>query len=280
VIELRAGAARATILPEAGAAFTSLEHAGRPLLVPVPQGADPNRGFHGSFLMAPWTNRLDGGRIVVAGVEHRMPINRPEEGNALHGFLRDMAWDVLEADAAKAVLAIRFDRSPFSGSARLEARLAPDRLTLSVALTNHGPVATPMGFGWHPYFPRPAGTRLVAAARTAFGRDPRNLPIAPRPTTGIMGGDAVLDGVDGHYAGWDGTALIDWPDGTRLTLRATGAWASNLQVFAPRDGGALAVEPVSHAPDAANRPAAAAHGAMHLLAPGATIEGELTIGWP
>jgi aldose 1-epimerase len=86
MIALRAGAAEAVILPEAGGALTRLTLAGRDLVVPVPADADPNRGFHGAFLMAPWTNRLDGGRIVVDGAEHRMPINRPDENTALHGF--------------------------------------------------------------------------------------------------------------------------------------------------------------------------------------------------
>lgn len=278
-MEIRAGDAIATILPERGAAFTRLDNAGRCILQPVPDGADPNRGFHGSFLMAPWTNRLDGGRIKVAGAEHRMPVNRPEEDTAIHGFLREMAWDVVDTAPDRLVLACRFDRVPFTGHARLAARLAPDHLTLEIALSNDGAAPTPMGFGWHPYFPRPAGTRLHAAARTVFGRDARNLPIAPRPSTGIHGGDGVLDALDTHLAGWDATALITWPDGFSLTMKAAGAWASNLQVFAPRGGGVLAVEPVSHAPDSANRAAAAAHGAMHLLAPGQTLEGSLTIHW-
>jgi aldose 1-epimerase len=136
-----------------------------------------------------------------------------------------------------------------------------------------------MGFGWHPWFPRPAGTRLRLAARTVFGRDARALPIAPRPTAGLNGADEVLLGLDTHFAGWDGAAAIAWPDGRALTLRAAGAWATNLQVYAPRGGTTICVEPVSHAPDAPNRPEAAAHGAMHLLAPGETLRGSLTLRW-
>jgi aldose 1-epimerase len=279
LIELTAGAARATILPDVGATFTRLAVAERDILVPAPAGADPNRGFHGSFLMAPWTNRLDGGRIMLAGIEHRMPVNRPAEGTALHGFLRELAWQVRQADAAVAELACSFERGPFLGAALLRARLAEDHLALTVSLTNRAELPTPMGFGWHPYFPRPAGTRLSAAARTVFGRDSRNLPIAARPSAGIQGSDAVLDGLDTHFAAWGGTAMLDWPDGRGLTLHTSGAWASNLQVFAPRQAGVIAVEPVSHAPDAANRPAAAAHGAMHVLPPGAALEASLTIHW-
>lgn len=278
-MRLVAGTAEAVILPEQGAAFARLAHAGRDLLVPVPAGADPNRGFHGSFLMAPWTNRLDGGRIVVAGAEHRMPLTRPQENTAIHGFLRDLPWQVVEARADAATLECRFDRAPFAGVARLVVRLAPDHLALAVSLTNQGAVPTPMGFGWHPYFPRPAGTRLRAAARTVFGRDARGIAVDPRPTTGLDGAEDALDGLDTHFAGWDGVAEFGWPDGTGLTMRATGAWSSNLQVFAPAHAAVLAVEPVSHAPDAPNRATSAAHGAMHVLAPGAALDGSLMIHW-
>ncbi|HEV7265892.1 MAG TPA: aldose epimerase [Falsiroseomonas sp.] len=278
-VELRAGGATAVILPEQGAAFARLAVDGRDLLVPVPPGADPNTGFRGSFLMAPWTNRLDGGRIVVAGVEHRMPINRPAEDNALHGFLREMAWNVVEADAGRVLLDCRFDRAPFAGTATLAATLAADHLSLDVTLTNGAAGPVPMGFGWHPYFPRPAGTRLRAAARIAFGRDARNLPVSPRPSDDVHGAEGALDTLDGHFAGWDGAAEITWPDGAALVLRATGAWASNLQVFAPPQASVLAVEPVSHAPDAPNRAEAAAHGPMHVLAPGETLACSLMIHW-
>lgn len=279
MITLHAGAAEATILPERGAAFTRLTWQGRDILRPVAEGADPNRGIHGSFLMAPWTNRLDGGRIMVGGVAHRMPINRPEEDTAIHGFLRDMAWEIAELASDRLVLACRFDRPPFRGTATLIARLAPDHLALHVALTNGGAVPTPMGIGWHPYFARPAGTRFSAAARIAFGRDARNLAVAPQPSAGLQDAADAMDGLDGHFAGWDGTARIDWPDGHGLTLHATGAWAANLHVFAPTGGGALAVEPVSHAPDAPNRPDSAAHGAMHQVMPGGSLDGSLMIHW-
>lgn len=279
MITLRVGEAAAVILPGHGGAFTRLAWRGRDLLVPVPDGSDPNRGFHGAYLMVPWTNRLDGGRIAVGGVVHAMPINMPAEGTALHGFLRDLPWTVQAAEACRAVLTCRFDRAPFRGLARLGVALSPDRLSLDLAVTNETDGPLPLGIGWHPYMPRPPGTRLRARTGIVFGRDARTLPIGPRRCAGLDGGDAVLEGLDTHFAGWDGQAEILWPDGLRLGLDARGAWAGNLQVFAPPGRGVLAVEPVSHAPDAANRLAAAAHGAMHLVAPGEALAGSLTICW-
>jgi aldose 1-epimerase len=276
-VDLRAGHWRASLRPARGAAMASLSAGGRDILVPVPAEADPNRGFHGAFVMAPWTNRLDGGRIAVAGRDWRMPITRPAEDTALHGLFRDLPWRVEAAEEARCALACDLDHQPFRCAARMEVALSPAGLALMLSLRNAGDDATPLGLGWHPFFVRPRGTRLRLAAHTVFGRDARNLPVAPRPTAGIAGGDAVLDGLDTHVAGWDGQAAITWPDGATLHLAAEGDWAGNLQVFAPPGAGILCVEPVSHAPDAANRPAAAAHGPMHLVPPGGAIAGRLTL---
>jgi len=276
-IGLTAGDWSATLLPERGAAFAALTFRGRDVLRPIAPGGDPTAGFHGAFLMAPWTNRLDGGRFVLDGIEHRMPINRPAEGNALHGFVREHAWHVESAEDARATLTCAAARAPFDVVARLEVALSEAGLALSLALRNAGPMAVPMGIGWHPFFARPRGTRLAFGARTVFGRAARGLAVGPRASAGLRGADAVLEGLDTHFAGWDGSATIAWPDGTCFVLEAAGAWSRNLQVFAPRGGDVLCVEPVSHAPDAVNNPAVAAHGAMAPLLPGAVCGGSLRI---
>jgi aldose 1-epimerase len=277
MIRLASGSWAAALLAGQGAAFASLTCGGRDVLAPIPAGADPNAGFHGAFLMAPWTNRLGGGRIVVGGVEYRMPINRPAEGNALHGLLRDRAWTVAAQQPDRAVLSCALDHAPFRCAARLEVALSAAGLALDLTVRNTGDAPTPIGLGWHPWFARPAGTRLDATATTAFGRDAGGIATAPAPSGGLHGGDAALDGHDTHFAGWDGAATIAWPDGTGFVLTARGAWARNLQVYAPKGGGVLCVEPVSHVPDAANRADNAAHGAMPALAPGAEITASLTL---
>ena len=43
-----------------------------------------------SFVMVPFTNRIDGGRIPVTGAEAaHVPINRPTQNVAIHGFARE-----------------------------------------------------------------------------------------------------------------------------------------------------------------------------------------------
>ncbi len=274
---LAAGPWEAAIDPDRGASFARLTHDGREIIRSAPPGADPSRGFHGGFWMAPWTNRLDAGRIAVDGVVHHMPITRPEENTALHGFVRDLPWQVARAGPRALALSCAVAHPPFTCRFSLDIGLTEAGLSIAAALTNTGAAPTPMGFGWHPFFARPKGTRLSFRAGTVFGRDSRNLVMGPRPTAGFEGADRTLDSLDTHFAGWDGTATVTHPGGVSWRMTATGAWRGNLQVYAPPGTGVFCVEPVTHAPDAVNRPAAAAHGPMHVLAPGETLSAALRL---
>lgn len=275
-LALRAGDWQAILLPGQGAAFAALSHRGRPLLVPL-EGRDPTRTGAGAFWMLPWTNRLDGGRFPAHGQVFHLPVNRPDEGNALHGLSRDAPWAVDSATPDTAVLTQQMRAGPFDYAARLELRLAPGGLSMTMELRNTGTDPCPMGLGWHPWFARPPRCALRFAATHRLEKDARNLPTGAVPSPGI---DAAVDsflGFDGHFPGWDGTATLRRPDLT-LTLRATGAWAHNIQVFAPDDHReALCLEPVSHLPDVINRPQLAEYGAMRVLAPGEAMQGSVEL---
>ena len=68
----------------------------------------------------------------------------------------------------------------------------PAGISLALGLTNAGTLPFPFGCGWHPFFARPAGTRLRFAATTLFARDARCLPVAAQPSAGVDGDEAGL----------------------------------------------------------------------------------------
>ncbi|MBX6743065.1 MAG: aldose epimerase [Acetobacteraceae bacterium] len=272
----------AALLPGQGGAMASLAFQGRDVLVPLPLGADPNTSFCGAFIMAPWANRLADGRLPVAGTEYRLPINHPWDDTAIHGLSREHPWRVEAASPGHVVLVQEIDAEslglglPWRYAAHFELTLRESGAEIALRLTNAADLPFPFGLGWHPFLARPPGTRLRFHASTLLSRDGRGLPVAVQPSTGLNGPEAAYDGLDTHFAGWDGVVEIARPD-LRLRLAAEGAWARNLQIFAPAGGTVLCVEPVSHVPDAPNRPEFTAYGPLVMLPPGAVLGARLAL---
>ncbi|MES2712193.1 MAG: aldose epimerase [Pseudomonadota bacterium] len=263
---LRAGDWSATLLPLRGAAFARLEHAGVPVLAPMPQGADPNATPAGAFWMMPWTNRMAGG---VLGPGWRLPVNRRDEDTAIHGLSRDHTFDVVSAALDRVRLMQDVDIAPYAYRVALAIRLRPEGLSVAAMIINRGDGPAPIGLGWHPWFARRPGQRLSFAARHRLRSDARLLPVDAVADPGFTAAPVeALIGTDAHFAGWGGAALLE-DTALRLELRAGGAWARNLQLYLPPHADSICLEPVSHIPDAPNRPALAQHGALGLLAAGA-----------
>lgn len=267
------GGFRAVMLPGAGAGIAALTFAGRDLLRPATADAI-RHGDHnglGCFLMAPWCNRLDRGRLRFAGRMWRLPVNRPEDRTAIHGFLRDQPWRVRHRAPAALTLATRARWGPWRLDATLALRFAGGAATVTLTLVNRSRRAVPTGIGLHPWFPRTPRSTLRFQATHAFPHDARNLPLVAEPARGIAGALANWRGHDGYWAGWDGTARLD-----DLEITAGGAFR-NLHVYVPGGDPVVCIEPVSHVPDAPNRPWLARYGAMRLLPPGRRISGWMTL---
>lgn len=270
-LHLASGDWSVTLAPEDGARVTALRFGTQEMLAPRPDGPLLDRPF-GAFWMIPWANRLDAGRLGT----YRLPVNHPKDDTAIHGLSRDRPWLVAALAPNSARLTQRVDAAPYRYDAELDVTLDATGVAMSLAVTNRGAAPMPFGAGWHPWFVRPAGTRLAFHAAQRCTHDVRGLPVSAEPTTGLDGGEEAILGLDTHFAGWDGAATIAWPSLT-LHLRATGALATNLQVFAPPARPVLCVEPSSHLPDVANRPEMAALGPMRQLTPGESLAGRITL---
>jgi aldose 1-epimerase len=270
-IRLSASEWEAVLAPEDGGGMTALRFRGHDILVPAPEGARLGGPF-GAFWMIPWANRLDGGRLGA----HRLPINRVQDGTAIHGLSRDRPWQVGQVAADRVMMMQAVAAGPYRYRTELLTAASAEGLGLELTLTNMGEAPLPFGVGWHPWFVRPPGTRLAFRAAARFTHDARCLPIAAAPSRGLEGDEGAFLGLDTHFAGWDGVARIAWP-GLGLTIAATGALATNLQVYAPPDRSVLCVEPSSHLPDAPNRPDLAAQGPMRVLAPRENMTGRILL---
>jgi aldose 1-epimerase len=140
----------------------------------------------------------------------------------------------------------------------------------------------PAGLGWHPYFPRTAGTTLTARVTGLWQTDAEVLPVAcvaPTPD-GDPGRGLLVDRValDNAFVGWDGRAVVAWPErGVRLRLGTRGPLGT-LVVYTPPGESFFCAEPVSHITDAFNLAAAGrTDTGMLTLAPGESVRASLAL---
>lgn len=97
----------------------------------------------------------------MAGKKYQFPINNAATENAIHGFVRDEAFEVdfvfLAKDHASILCSFTYEGQreyyPFPFTLEIEFMLHDNgTFTVEVACRNLHNQAIPFGFGWHPYF--------------------------------------------------------------------------------------------------------------------------------
>ncbi|GAA4873512.1 aldose 1-epimerase family protein [Actinomycetospora straminea] len=266
-IDLVAGPTR-VVVTEVGAGLRALSVDGQDRVETYDADASPPMGA--GCVLVPWPNRIAGAAYTWAGREYHLEATEPARGHAIHGFLRRRPWRIVARTDDAVTLAAEVDAGwgwpgPLHVATTYSA--TPTGLAVAHALTNTGDAAVPAGVGTHPYLRvgdvAPADCTLTLAADRIVDTDERMIPTAVRPVSpdeDLRGGrrvaDLALDTCFGAAPGEDGVlGVLTAPDG-----RATALWAGPdvrwVQAFTPDDlagrGKAVAVEPMTCPPDAAN----------------------------
>jgi aldose 1-epimerase len=272
--QIASGQYRATVT-ELGAGLRELLFRDEPVIA----GYEPDELPPGGAgqLLAPWPNRIDGGRYVFRGTEFQLALTEPAQANAIHGLTRWLTWTSVWRDASAVLLRSAPHGQqgyPFCLEIDAEYRLHPEAgLHVATTARNRGSHAAPYGTGSHPYLT--AGTpvvndcELTLPAASWLPTDDRGIPSGPpaavdatpydfrtpRPI-GTTRLDHALTGLDrdGDGRAW---AYLTANDGLGIRV---GLWAGQgyrwLQVFTgdplgpDRRRKALAIEPMTCPPNA------------------------------
>src|SRR5215472_14299016 len=92
-----AGPYRATVT-ELGAGLRELLFGDQPVIAGYQADELPPGGA--GQLLAPWPNRIDGGRYTFGGTEYQLDLTEPAHRNAIHGLTRWTAWTLARHDAS------------------------------------------------------------------------------------------------------------------------------------------------------------------------------------
>jgi aldose 1-epimerase len=282
MLTLASGASSVVVAPEHGAGLTGWMLGTTPIFRrALPQtavGGDP--AAMGCFPLLPYGNRIGQGRFHWRGNDYILERNFGDHPHTIHGVGWQRPWTVEEAGPRSVFLSLAHspDRSwPFAFSAEVVYRLSGSALTITIQMTNRHEAAAPAGIGVHPYFPKAGDPSLRFNGTGAWENGPDSLPLRHGPpcpdwlhTEPSPVAEARLDNC---FTGWDGTADI-LAGAATIRIEASAVFRQ-LQVFTPSWADFFCVEPVSHVPDAVNRPDLPAEQAMHVLQPNETLSGTI-----
>jgi aldose 1-epimerase len=142
-------------------------------------------------VLVPWPNRIEDGSYDFDGRRHQLPIDDPAENDAIHGLVRWVAWQPVEQEGHRVVVAHRLHPRPgypFSLELRIEYTLSANGLEVRTTATNVGDAACPYGAGAHPYVTVGTETidsvELTAPGATVLFSDDRGLPVGASAVEG------------------------------------------------------------------------------------------------
>ncbi|MBK8968210.1 MAG: hypothetical protein IPM36_16400 [Lewinellaceae bacterium] len=252
-----------SIVPGLGATVLELHFRGTNVLDGYQSPEELEAGKWGkSALLFPFPNRLKDGAYRWLGENHFFPINHAASNNAIHGFVRYEAFEVVRIELTNetAELTCRYDYRgqhasyPFPFSLEVTFNMSyRSAFHVSFFLKNRHKEAIPVGLGWHPYF-RLAGTagehQMQLPTCQLVEIDERMIPTGGLRTFPDFSkekrlGDTALDNcfkvADEHTL-----YHLHLRAGTRLlTLAASRALFPFFQVFTPPDRQSIALEPMT-----------------------------------
>lgn len=267
-----------------GGGLRSYEVGGRELLDGFPPGGKPTHG-RGQVLV-PWPNRIKDGSYEFDGKREQLELSEPENGNAIHGLVRDATWNVAEQSSDRVVLDYLLEPQPgypFTLAVSIEYALSEAGLAVTTTARNAGTERCPYGCGQHPYLT--LGTAKIdtlwlrVPGRIVVSSDARGVPVSTEPVDGTEYdfrvsraiGETVLDNAFTELErDADGRArvLLDDPDsGSGITL-----WVDETHPYFMVFSGdpfpdlarrSIAVEPMTCPPNAFRT-----HDSLLVLEPG------------
>ncbi len=209
------------------------------------------------IFLIPFPNRIKNGSYVFEGNEYQLPINKPKENNAIHGFIWNRNFE-LEENNNSIALTHRYNGDysgfPFPFSARFEYALAENSFSINIQVLNTGKTSMPLGIGWHPYFTlhkQADELQLQLPSCNHLEADERLIPTGKRSTFTEF---QTLQNIESRKfddafecaenENFIVTKLRDPQTGATITLQQDAIF-KYLQVYTPPERNSIALEPMT-----------------------------------
>lgn len=304
VAVLTDGTNRLEVSPAIGFNAYRWQVAGHELLYVNPQFFTELRPTRGGFpILFPFPNRIRAGTFTWDGKTYQLPLGDPAKRNAIHGFVFNRAWRIVDqgANDKEAWITGEFHGSkdapetltlwPADYRLRVTYRLLDHVLQVEAVADNPDSKPLPFGLGYHPYFaiaPFGGPQTLVTATAQKYWALTDNLP-----TGQILDVDETSDQhrdlrVGRNYESLklddvltclqaivrkldDGLAMVgavQHPAGERILTLWMDTDFRELVAFTPPHRDAICLEPYTCTTDAINLQQRGVNAGLRVLAPG------------
>ncbi len=232
-----------------------------------PDAARPEfKMHHASWMMVPYSNRIENGVFTFEGREHRL---RDGKAHSIHGDVRARPWTVAERGPARLRLTLRSaDFADFNWPWPIDVEAAIEldgpAFTQTLRIVNRGATSMPAGFGWHPYYlralTRPGEPVLLQAKCAGVHPDANGdcIPDGPmEPLTPNLDYSSPKQvPTDRRYdtclGGYDGKGGVEWPEsGVKLAFECSPN-VTHFVYYNPIDRPFFAAEPAANANNGVN----------------------------
>ncbi len=230
-----------------------------------------NPKFRGRILF-PFNDRIPQAKYSFEGKEYHLPVNCPEDGSAIHGLVYDRSFNVLSQesspDRVRVVVGDRWAENtwagyPFSLDFQIAYTLEPNVFKIEFRMENHSKQAAPIALGWHPYFRLDSdvgvGQHLLELPANAYvAVDESLLPTGETPSCHQTALDfshpTLIQDLELDVALIPSKSAVLRLDQRTLVLEQDPSFFKYVQLYTPETRSSIAIEPVSGATDALNRP--------------------------
>lgn len=269
--------ARVNIFPDHGACLNELVFDNNGEALSVLWHSDDQASFQhrqadffSGALLSPWPNRIWQGKYSFANRSYQLPLNDPGGPTAIHGLLYNRKFEFVSQDRMNGIMSWKntYDGNdpgyPFPLNTLLTFHLNRQELIYSAEVENMHSAPVPFGLGWHPYISLNEEIndwQLQMPSETYVEVDKNLIPTSRFSTINTFQSLAKIGEKELNHGFLIGknnqiaeTLIYSPGQDIKLTLwQKTGESGLNyVQYYTPPGRMALAVEPMSCAPDVFN----------------------------
>ena len=198
----------------------------------------PTRG--GMAILIPYANRVKGGEYEFDGIKYSLPKNK--EGNAIHGLVLDKVFNVKERKEDEVTLEYLLSHDGYPTTLRcvVTYKVLDKGLSVTISVKNEGEKRAPLTVGAHPYFIVADDWRIITNSKVKQCVMKDHIPTGELVETEI------------EHKEYDDCFLVEGEVQLISSYSSILIRRENMPFLQIYTGvkGALAIEPMSGAPDA------------------------------